>query len=126
MQFLRTDDSCFENLPDYSFTPNYLMVDDVEGGELRVHYLDEGPKEARPILLMHGEPSWSYLYRKMIPILVNAGYRVIAPDLIGFGRSDKPTQRADYTYQRHVDWMHCVLNQLELNDITLFCQDWVG
>ena len=126
MQFLRTDDSCFENLPDYSFTPNYLMVDDVEGGELRVHYLDEGPKEARPILLMHGEPSWSYLYRKMIPILVNAGYRVIAPDLIGFGRSDKPTQRADYTYQRHVDWMHCVLNQLELNDITLFCQDWGG
>jgi len=126
MQFLRTDDSCFENLPDYSFTPNYLMVDDNEGGELRVHYVDEGPKEARPILLMHGEPSWSYLYRKMIPILVNAGFRVIAPDLIGFGRSDKPTKRTDYTYQRHVDWMHSVLNQLELNDITLFCQDWGG
>jgi haloalkane dehalogenase len=126
MQFLRTDDSRFENLPDYSFTPNYLMVDDDEGGELRVHYLDEGPKDASPLLLMHGEPSWSYLYRKMIPILVNAGYRVIAPDLIGFGRSDKPSLRSDYTYQRHVDWMHSVLNQLELSDITLFCQDWGG
>jgi haloalkane dehalogenase len=126
MQFLRTDDSRFENLPDYSFTPNYLTVDDDEGGELRVHYLDEGPKDASPLLLMHGEPSWSYLYRKMIPILVNAGYRVIAPDLIGFGRSDKPSKRSDYTYQRHVDWMHSVLNQLELNDITLFCQDWGG
>jgi haloalkane dehalogenase len=126
MQLLRTDDSRFENLPDYSFTPNYLMVDDDEGGELRVHYLDEGPKDASPLLLMHGEPSWSYLYRKMIPILVNAGYRVIAPDLIGFGRSDKPSKRSDYTYQRHVDWMHSVLNQLELNDITLFCQDWGG
>jgi haloalkane dehalogenase len=126
MQFLRTDDSRFENLPDYSFTPNYLMVDDDEGGELRVHYLDEGPKDASPLLLMHGEPSWSYLYRKMIPILVNAGYRVIAPDLIGFGCSDKPSLRSDYTYQRHVDWMHSLLNQLELNDITLFCQDWGG
>jgi haloalkane dehalogenase len=102
MQFLRTDDSRFENLPDYSFTPNYLMVDDDEGGELRVHYLDEGPKDASPLLLMHGEPSWSYLYPKMIPILVNAGCRVIAPDLISFGRSDKPSQRSDYTYQRHV------------------------
>jgi haloalkane dehalogenase len=126
MQFLRTDDRYFENLPDYSFTPNYLMVADDEGGELRVHYVDEGPKEARPILLMHGEPSWSYLYRKMIPILVNAGFRVIAPDLIGFGRSDKPTKRSDYTYKRHVGWMHSLLNQLELNDITLFCQDWGG
>lgn len=126
MRFLRTDDSCFDNLPDYSFTPNYLMVDDDEGGELRLHYVDEGPKYASPILLMHGEPSWSYLYRKMIPLLVNAGFRVIAPDLIGFGRSDKPTKRSDYTYQRHVDWMHSVLKQLELNDITLFCQDWGG
>jgi haloalkane dehalogenase len=126
MQYYRTDDSCFENLPDYSFTPNYLMVDDDEGGELRVHYLDEGPKDASPLLLMHGEPSWSYLYRKIIAILVNAGYRVIAPDLIGFGRSDKPSLRSDYTYQRHVDWMHSVLNQLELSDITLFCQDWGG
>jgi haloalkane dehalogenase len=95
MDFLRTDDSCFDNLPDYNYSPNYLMVDDSEGGQLRVHYLDEGPKDAAPILLMHGEPTWSFLYRKMIPILVQAGHRVIAPDLVGFGRSDKPSKRDD-------------------------------
>lgn len=126
MEFLRTDDSCFSALEDYNFSANYLTVDDTEGGQLRVHYVDEGPKTATPILLMHGEPTWSYLYRKMIPLLVAGGYRVIAPDLIGFGRSDKPTKRTDYTYQRHVDWMRSVLEQLELNDITLFCQDWGG
>jgi len=126
MDFLRTDDSYFSTLEGYKFSPNYLLVDDTEGGQLRVHYVDEGPKDAQPILLLHGEPSWSYLYRKMIPPLVGAGYRVIAPDLVGFGRSDKPTKRTDYTYQRHVDWMHSVLNQLELTSITLFCQDWGG
>lgn len=126
MNFLRTEDSCFEKLADYHFVPNYLLVDDTQSGQLRVHYIDEGPKDAIPILLMHGEPSWSYLYRKMIPPLVAAGYRVIAPDLIGFGRSDKPTKPTDYTYQRHVDWMHAVLEQLQLNKITLFCQDWGG
>ena len=102
------------------------MVDDTEGGELRVHYLDEGSKEADPILLLHGEPSWSYLYRKIIPILTAAGHRVIVPDLPGFGRSDKPALRTDYTYQRHVDWMQSLLDQLDLNRITLFCQDWGG
>jgi haloalkane dehalogenase len=123
---LRTPDSCFDNLPGYDFTPHYLMVDDTEGGELRVHYLDEGPQDADPVLLLHGEPSWCYLYRKMIPILTAAGHRVIAPDLPGFGRSDKPAARADYTYQRHVDWMQSVLGQLDLKNITLFCQDWGG
>ena len=126
MEFLRTDDSCFENLPDYNFNPNYLMVDDNEGGQLRVHYLDEGSQQAAPILLMHGEPSWSFLYRKMIPILVQAGHRVIVPDLIGFGRSDKPSKRSDYTYQRHVDWMTSLVLQLDLKNITLVCQDWGG
>lgn len=126
MDYLRTPDSCFENLPDYDFSPNYLMVDDTEGGQLRVHYIDEGSKTAQPILLMHGEPSWSFLYRKMIPILTNAGFRVIAPDLVGFGRSDKPSKRTDYTYQRHVDWMSSVLQQLQLQDIILVCQDWGG
>ena len=126
MEFLRTPDERFENLPGYDFSPNYLQVDDSEGGELRVHYLDEGPADADPVLLMHGEPSWSYLYRKMIPILVSAGHRVIAPDLVGFGRSDKPSQRTDYTYQRHVDWMQSVLDQLQLNNVTLVCQDWGG
>ncbi len=126
MQYLRTPDQRFEGLKDYAFDPHYLQVSDTEGGELRVHYLDEGPRDADPVLLLHGEPSWSYLYRKMIPPLVAAGHRVIAPDLVGFGRSDKPTRREDYTYQRHVGWMQSVLDQLRLQHITLFCQDWGG
>ena len=100
MQFLRTNDSRFEDLPGYDFTPNYIEVDG-----LRMHYVDEGPRDGAIVLLLHGEPSWSYLYRKMIPILTTAGYRVIAPDLIGFGRSDKPASIDDYTYACHVDWM---------------------
>ena len=126
MEFLRTPDSQFENLPGYSYRPNYCQVDDTEGGTLRVHYLDEGPKDAPVVLLMHGEPSWSFLYRHMIPIIVDAGYRIIAPDLVGFGRSDKPIERSDYTYQRHVDWMTSVLLHLNLANITLVCQDWGG
>ncbi len=126
MDYLRTPDERFDNLAGYAFKPNYLQVADGEGGELRVHYLDEGPRNADPVLLMHGEPSWSFLYRKMIPGLLAAGHRVVAPDLVGFGRSDKPTQREDYTYQRHVNWMQSVLDQLELNAVTLFCQDWGG
>lgn len=126
MQYLRTPDTRFENLADYAFAPNYLTVDDTEGGQLRVHYLDEGSRTADPVLVMHGEPTWSYLYRHMIPVFAGAGHRVIAPDLVGFGRSDKPTQRTDYTYQRHVDWMADVLRQLDLRNITLVCQDWGG
>mgnify|MGYP003129442000 CR=1 FL=1 len=126
MNSLRTPDARFNELPDYPFAANYLQVDDTEGGELRVHYLDEGHREAAPVLLLHGEPSWSFLYRKMVPPLVAAGHRVIVPDLIGFGRSDKPTRREDYTYQRHVDWMQSVLDQLSLQQITLVCQDWGG
>lgn len=121
MKVLRTPDERFVNLPDYPFEPHYLEVDG-----LRIHYIDEGPREAAPVLLLHGEPSWSYLYRKMVPLLSAAGHRVIAPDLVGFGRSDKPTRREDYTYKRHVDWMHGVLNTLDLRQITLFCQDWGG
>ncbi|MDI1302762.1 MAG: haloalkane dehalogenase [bacterium] len=126
MKFLRTPDSRFERLSGYDFAPHTLMVDDTEGGELRVHYVDEGPRDAAPILLLHGEPSWSFLYRKMIGPLVAAGHRVIAPDLVGFGKSDKPAERSDYTYARHVGWMQSLLDQLQLNDITLFCQDWGG
>lgn len=126
MKVLRTPDERFANLPDFPYAPHYLMVDDTEGGELRMHYLDEGERTAPAVLLLHGEPSWSFLYRKMIPILVEAGYRVLAPDLIGFGRSDKPAQRTDYTYQRHVDWVRSFLLQLKLTDITLVCQDWGG
>jgi haloalkane dehalogenase len=116
---LRTPDDCFENLPDYPFGANYV---DVDG--LRVHYLDEGPKDADPILLMHGEPSWSYLYRKMIPALVAAGHRCIAPDLIGFGKSDKLALRNDYSYQFHIDTMDGFVKAIDLKNITLFCQDW--
>lgn len=126
MKALRTPDSCFENLPGYDFAAHYLMVDDTEGATLRLHYVDEGPRDAEPVLLMHGEPSWSYLYRKMIPALVAAGHRVIAPDLIGFGKSDKPSERHDYTYARHVGWIQSLLDQLQLQNITLFCQDWGG
>ena len=126
MKALRTPDDRFDGLADYDFAPNYLEVDDTEGGSLRVHYVDEGPRDAAPVLLMHGEPTWSYLYRHMIPRFVARGHRVIAPDLVGFGRSDKPTRREDYTYQRHVDWMLSVLRALDLKDITFFGQDWGG
>ena len=126
MNILRTPDERFENLPDYPFDPNYLMVPGPEDTELRIHYLDEGPKDAEPVLLMHGEPSWSYLYRKMIPVIINAGYRAVTPDLVGFGRSDKPTQRDDYTYQRHVDWMQSWFDQMGMDGITLVGQDWGG
>lgn len=126
MRVLRTPEERFENLTGFGFQPHYLHVADGEGGTLRVHYLDEGPPSAAPVLLMHGEPSWCYLYRKMIPIIADAGYRAVAPDLVGFGRSDKPAEFGDYTYQRHVDWMRAVIDQLELNEITLVCQDWGG
>jgi haloalkane dehalogenase len=126
MQALRTPDDRFLNLPGYPFAPHYLSVPDPDGGQLRLHYLDEGPRSAPVVLMLHGEPSWSYLYRKMIPIVVRAGFRAIAPDLIGFGRSDKPTKRTDYSYQRHVDWIRSLILQLDLRAISLVCQDWGG
>jgi haloalkane dehalogenase len=118
-EILRTPDERFENLEGYPFAPNYL---DVDG--LRIHYVDEGSQDAEPVLMLHGEPSWSYLYRKMIPIFVDAGYRAIAPDLVGFGKSDKPSAKEAYTYQNHVDWMRGFLEALDLKNITLVCQDW--
>ena len=124
MEFKRTPEERFAHLADYPFKPNYLHISDGEGGELRVHYLDEGPADGPVVLLMHGQPAWSYLYRFMIPPLVAAGFRVIAPDLIGFGRSDKPTRQEDYSYARHIHWMSQWLLALDLNQVTLFCQDW--
>jgi haloalkane dehalogenase len=121
MEVLRTPDERFADLPGYPFAPHYVIVDG-----LRFHYVDEGPPGGPPVLLLHGEPSWSYLYRKMVPILAAAGLRAIAPDLAGFGRSDKPARRDDYTYQRHVDWMRGVVGALGLNAATLVCQDWGG
>jgi len=126
MQVLRTPDARFEGLADWPFAPHYAEVVDADGTSLRIAFVDEGPRDAAPVLLMHGEPSWSYLYRAIIPGLVARGHRVIAPDLIGFGRSDKPSLRTDYTYERHVAWMSRWLTGLDLTRITLFCQDWGG
>ena len=127
MKTLRTPDERFEDLPDYPFAPNYVEIDDTEGGTLRVHYLDEGSAGGPVVLALHGEPSWSYLYRKMIPPMVEAGLRVIAPDLVGFGKSDKPTEKSDYTYARHVAWMQtAIVDHLDLRDATFFGQDWGG
>jgi haloalkane dehalogenase len=127
MQTVRTPDDRFADLPDFPFEPHYAEVPDQDGGTLRVHYLDEGPSDAAPVLLLHGEPSWSFLYRHLIPPLVAAGHRVIVPDQVGFGRSDKPTEQADYSYARHVQWMSSlVFDVLDLNDVTFFGQDWGG
>lgn len=119
-EVLRTPDARFEQLPEFPFAPRYVDVE----GSLRMHYVDEGPKEGPVVLLMHGEPTWSFLYRKMIPIFVRSGIRAIAPDLIGFGRSDKPIARDAYTYANHVAWMKAWLDALDLRDVTLFGQDW--
>jgi haloalkane dehalogenase len=127
MDIVRTPDDAFADLPDFPFAPHHVEVASGDGGTLRVHHLDEGPADAPPVLLMHGEPSWSYLYRHMVPPLVAAGHRVVAPDLVGFGRSDKPTSRNDYTYARHVAWMQeALFDRLDLRDITFFGQDWGG
>jgi len=120
-EVVRTPDSQFENLPDYNFAPNYVTVKGY-----RIHYVDEGPRDGQVVLLMHGQPSWSYLYRHMIPLLSQAGYRVIAPDNVGFGKSDKPIHHASHTYQMHVDVMSSFVDSLELNGVTLFAQDWGG
>jgi haloalkane dehalogenase len=125
MEVLRTPDSCFERLEDWPYEPHYVEV----GDALRVAYVDEGPRGGEVVLCLHGEPSWSYLYRHMIPVFVAAGLRVVAPDLIGFGRSDKPAARADYTYARHVEWMRAALLDkagLGLTGITVVGQDWGG
>jgi haloalkane dehalogenase len=127
MNILRTPDARFQGLPDWPFAAHYTDVSDAATHQvLLLAHVDEGPREGRTVLLMHGEPSWSYLYRHIIPKLAAAGHRVIAPDLIGFGRSDKPADRADYTYERHVSWLSTWLQSMDLQDVTLFCQDWGG
>ncbi len=126
MDVLRTPDDRFEDLPDFPFAPHYASVGGSVGTSLRMAYVDEGDRAADPVLLLHGEPTWSFLYRKMIPPLVAAGKRVVAPDHIGFGRSDKPAAVADYTYARHVTWCRDLIEHLDLHDTILFCQDWGG
>jgi len=124
MQILSHEPARFVDLPDYPFAENWLEIDLDEGHRGKMHYLDEGPKHAPPVLLYHGEPSWSFLYRKMIPILVAAGFRCLAPDLIGFGKSDKPDDQSFYTYARHVDWLAQWRDAVVPQDAALFCQDW--
>jgi haloalkane dehalogenase len=120
MDVIRTPDNRFAGLPDYPFEPHYVTLSD----DVRLHYVDEGPRDADVVLMLHGEPSWSYLYRHLVPVFADAGLRAIAPDLIGFGRSDKPTRIDDYSYQRHVDWLREWIEELDLRHITLLCQDW--
>jgi haloalkane dehalogenase len=121
MHVLQTPDERFRDLPGWTFPPRYVRV-----GGLRIHYVEAGPADAPPVLLLHGEPSWSYLYRTMIPPIAAAGFRAIAPDLVGFGRSDKPARRRDYTYARHVAWLRGFIEALDLRGTTLICQDWGG
>jgi haloalkane dehalogenase len=127
MNILRTPDARFDGLPDWPYAAHYTDVTDAATQQvLRMARVDEGPRDVRTVLLMHGEPSWSYLYRHIIPKLAAAGHRVVAPDLIGFGRSDKPADRNDYSYERHVAWLSSWLEAMDLQDVTLFCQDWGG
>lgn len=127
MKALRTPTEYFNGLPNYDFSEHFALIDDHEGSRLRVHYVDEGPRDADPIVLMHGEPTWSFLYRHMITHLVAEGHRVIAPDLVGFGKSDKPSEQHDYTYARHVSWMaQTLFDHLSIRRATIFGQDWGG
>ncbi|MGH8962250.1 MAG: haloalkane dehalogenase [Jatrophihabitantaceae bacterium] len=127
MRTLRTPDERFVDLPDFNYVPRYADVPDLDGGSLRMARVEYGPAGGPPILLLHGEPSWSFLYRHMIPVLAAAGMRVIAPDLIGFGRSDKPSEPSDHSYARHVEWVRSLaFDVLDLHGVTLVGQDWGG
>jgi len=126
MDVMRTPDERFEKLPGFPFAPHYTEVGNPRGGTLRMHYVDEGPPDAPVVLMLHGEPTWSYLYRKLIPRFARAGLRAVAPDHIGFGRSDKPVEKTDYSFAQHVAWLRELVAGLDLRDITLICQDWGG
>jgi haloalkane dehalogenase len=127
MNTLRTADERFVGLPDFDYEPQYAQLPDQDGGSLRMAWVEAGPADGEPVLLLHGEPSWSFLYRTMLPVLAGAGLRAIAPDLIGFGRSDKPTRPEDHTYARHVEWLRMLVEEvLDLRGATLVGQDWGG
>jgi haloalkane dehalogenase len=122
MDVLRTPAECFDGLEDFPFEPHYATV----GRGVQLHYVDVGPVTGQTVVLLHGQPTWSYLYRHVIPVLADQGFRIIAPDLIGFGRSDKPIRRTDYSVRAHIGWLHGLFTQLDLNAVTLVVQDWGG
>ena len=127
MDFNRTADDRFENLPDYPFKPNYVDVDDTEGGKLRMHYVDEGPKDGQTVVMIHGNPTWSFMWRKLIPTLIENGYRAIAIDHIGIGRSDKPNKMSDYTIARHEAWVkEALFETIGVKDAHFILHDWGG
>lgn len=127
MDYLRTPDECFENLADYPFAANYVDVSDFEGGTLRMAYVDEGPRDGPPVVMIHGNPTWSYMWRKLIPVLAENGYRAIAIDLIGMGRSDKPTKMSDYSIARHEAWVkEALFDRLDLTNAHFILHDWGG
>jgi haloalkane dehalogenase len=127
VQLVRTPDERFTELPDFPYEPRYVTVDDGDGGALRVAYVEDGPADGETVLLLHGEPSWSFLWRRVVPELAGAGLRVVAPDLVGFGRSDKPARQGDHSYARHVEWMRrALVDELGLTGVTLVGQDWGG
>jgi haloalkane dehalogenase len=126
MQVLRTPDERFDGLPDYPFAPNYAVVESRGTPPVRMHYVDAGPSDGPVVLLLHGQPTWSFMYRKAVAVLADSGYRVLAPDHIGFGRSDKLGEATAYTFRRHIDWAHGLVSALDLRDVTLVVQDWGG
>ena len=127
MDVLRTPDERFDGLPDFGYEPHYVTVGTPGGNDVRMAYVEAGPADGPVVLLLHGEPSWSFLYRTMLPVLAGRGLRAIAPDLVGFGRSDKPAQVADHSYARHVEWLRALaFEQLNLRQVTLVGQDWGG
>ncbi|MAI79646.1 MAG: alpha/beta hydrolase [Deltaproteobacteria bacterium] len=126
MSYIRTPEERFEGLLDYPFAPNYLDINFAGLLSLRMHYVDEGPKDGPVALMLHGEPTWSYLYRKMIPLFASRGFRVVVPDHVGFGRSDKPLEKTMYSFKAHIDALHHLVEELSLENITLICQDWGG
>lgn len=126
MEIVRTPDTCFEELADFQFIPQYTEVTSDDGTPLRIHHIEEGPSDGKTIVLIHGNPTWSYLHRHMVKHLAASGFRAIALDLVGTGRSDKPADKDDYTLARHVDWVSQWFAKNELRNVALFCQDWGG
>ncbi len=126
MEILRTPDERFASLPDFEFAPRYVDVPSGDGGTLRMAFVEAGPADGEVVLLLHGEPSWSFLYRKVMRVLAAAGLRAVAPDLVGFGRSDKPASQDDYTYAAHMGWLHAFVDAAQLTSMNLVCQDWGG